>query len=139
MSRPLRVVLDTNVVLSALVFRQGRMQWLRDHWQSGLCTPLCSVFTVQELNRVLAYEKFKLSRGFQLEALALYLPYCETVARTQPAPLVCRDPQDQPFLDLAHSGRADVLITGDADLLALTGQAGFAIETPAAYQQRLPL
>jgi predicted nucleic acid-binding protein len=51
--------------------------------------------------------------------------------------VACRDPSDQPFLDLAHSGRAVVLVTGDRDLLRLSGQTRFGIETPAAYRRRM--
>ncbi|MCI0667406.1 MAG: putative toxin-antitoxin system toxin component, PIN family [Methylococcaceae bacterium] len=49
------------------------------------------------------------------------LPWCETVSITEPPPLVpaCRDPCDQPFLELAVAGNADFLVMGDADLLAL--------------------
>jgi predicted nucleic acid-binding protein len=41
------------------------------------------------------------------------------------------------FLDLAHSGKADVLVSGDSDLLVLAGQTDFIIETPHAYFDRV--
>jgi putative PIN family toxin of toxin-antitoxin system len=46
---------------------------------------------------------------------------------------LCRDPRDDKFLELALAGRADFLLTGDADLLALRQFHGTAILTPAAY------
>jgi predicted nucleic acid-binding protein len=52
-------------------------------------------------------------------------------------PIVCRDLKDQMFLDLAQSGGADILVSGDEDLLVLVGQTGFAIETPEAYRIRV--
>jgi len=52
-------------------------------------------------------------------------------------PQVCRDEKDQPFLDLAQSGRAELLVSGDNDLLALAGQTTFLIETPEAYRLRI--
>ena len=58
--RPPRVVLDTNVVLSALVFRKGTTARLRAAWQGGHCLPLVSAATAQELMRVLSYPKFRL-------------------------------------------------------------------------------
>ncbi|MBK6557146.1 MAG: PIN domain-containing protein, partial [Comamonadaceae bacterium] len=58
MSTPLRVVLDTNVVLSALVFGGGAAGRVRLCWQQGTFVPLASTATVQELVRVLAYPKF---------------------------------------------------------------------------------
>jgi len=48
--------------------------------------------------------------------------------------LSCRDKNDQPFLDLAESGKADLSVTGDRDLLALAGQTRFFIETPARHR-----
>lgn len=56
-----RVVVDTNVVLSALVFGGGATARVRQAWQTGRLLPLASTATVQELMRVLAYPKFKLS------------------------------------------------------------------------------
>jgi putative PIN family toxin of toxin-antitoxin system len=116
-----RTVLDTNVVLSALVFTGGPTARLRHAWQAGLLLPLVSTATAQELIRVLAYPKFGLDAQERQELLADYLPWAEVVAVPEPPPRVpaCRDVHDPPFLHLAAAGRADVLVTGDADLLAL--------------------
>lgn len=89
MSAALRVVLDTNVVLSALVFRGGAAGQVRLAWQQGLLLPLVSSATVQELVRVLAYPKFRLSPAVQDELLADYLPYTEAVRIPQPPPPRC--------------------------------------------------
>ena len=117
----MRVVLDTNVVLSALVFGAGAAGRLRLGWQQGTFVPLASTATVQELVRVLAYPKFRLSPAEQQELLADYLPSVQTVRIPQPPPPVpdCRDPLDLPFMHLAVAGQADVLVSGDGDLLAL--------------------
>jgi putative PIN family toxin of toxin-antitoxin system len=122
MTAPRRVVLDTNVVLSALVFGGGAAGRLRGLWQRGAFVPLASTATAQELVRVLAYPKFGLSAADQDELLADYLPYVTTVHLPQPSPRVpvCRDPLDAPFLHLAVAGKAQMLVSGDKDLLALT-------------------
>lgn len=120
----LRVVIDTNLVLSALVFSQGRLSPLRLAWQGKQCQPLVSTVTATELIRVLAYPKFKLTDADQQELLADYLPYCTSV-RMQPklpATPVCRDKFDMPFLQLAVTGKADFLVSGDQDLLSLAGE-----------------
>lgn len=121
MTSPLRVVLDTNVVLSALVFGGGQAGQLRRAWQAGAFVPLASAVTVQELMRVLAYPKFSLSRAAQDELLADFLPYAQTVRMPQPPPPVpdCRDPLNVPFLQLAVAGQAQRLVSGDKDLLVL--------------------
>lgn len=124
-SKPIpRVVIDTNLVLSALVFAQGRLSPLRHAWQGTHCQPLVSSVTATELIRVLAYPKFKLTAADQQELLADYLPYCTTVRMPAkpPATLACRDQFDLPFLQLAVAGKAAYLVTGDQDLLSLAGR-----------------
>jgi putative PIN family toxin of toxin-antitoxin system len=89
------------------------------------------------LARILAYPKFRLTAIEQLEAMSEYLAYCEEVETVQSCPAICRDPKDQPLLDSAQSGKADFLVTGDEDLLALAGQTEFVIETPEEYRRRV--
>ena len=131
-----RVVFDTNTVLSALLFTYGRLNWLVGHWQTGDCVPLLSRATAAELARILAYSKFRLTAIEQLEALSEYIPYCTEIEVVQSCPVLCRNAKDQPLLDLAQCGKADTLVTGDTDLLALAGQTVFLIETPETYRQR---
>ncbi len=136
---PPRVVLDTNVLLSALLFRSASMTWLRTSWQSERILPLASRDTVSELVRVLAYPKFGLDVSDREDLLADYLPWCETVTIPHPPPPVpeCRDPFDRPFLFLAVAGRADVLVTGDGDLLALAESFPVSILTPTEMKSRI--
>lgn len=121
MSQASRVVLDTNVVLSALVFGGGQAGQLRRAWQQARFVPLASTATVQELVRVLAYPKFRLSALEQEELIADYVPFVQIVHIPHPPPKVpdCRDPKDAPFLHLAVAGKAEVLVSGDLDLLEL--------------------
>ena len=132
-----RVVFDTASVVSALVYSAGRVGWLRQHWREGECVPLISHETAAELMRVLRYSKFKLPPEEVHELLADYLPYCEVVEKVEPCAVKCRDASDQPFLDLAHTAKAEFLVSGDRDLLALAGHAAFAIETPEGYRRRV--
>lgn len=132
-------MLDTNVVLSALVFRGGLSARLRTAWQHGDCEPLVSKATAQELIRVLAYPKFRLSPDEQQQLLADYLPYARSVRIPDPAPGIpaCRDPCDASFLHLAVAGKATALVTGDLDLHALAGRVAFAVLAPAAFLETL--
>lgn len=134
-----RWVLDTNVVLSALMRPGGVSGRLRLAWQSQLFIPLVSRATVAELIRVLAYPKFKLAPEEQHDLLADYLPWAEIFRVPDPPPRTptCRDPQDIPSLQLAFAARADALITGDADLLVLAPLRGLAILAPAQAIERL--
>ncbi|NOT12030.1 MAG: putative toxin-antitoxin system toxin component, PIN family [Methylococcaceae bacterium] len=136
-----RVVIDTNLVLSALVFTQGRLTSLRLAWQNQRIQPLVSKATAAELIRVLNYPKFKLSEDEQQELLADYLPYCFSISIPNPPPAtpVCRDTFDVPFLQLALAGQADFLITGDQDLLCLTESFSRPIWTSEQLLQTLKL
>ncbi|CAC5343224.1 conserved hypothetical protein [Planktothrix rubescens CCAP 1459/22] len=115
-----RVVIDTNLVLSALVFG-GKLSRLRLAWQDNRFIPLTSQVTIAELVRVLTYPKFKLTNSEQEDLLSDYLPFCDTVLIPDTLPVVpeCRDPFDIAFLLLAVVGEADYLVTGDNDLLCL--------------------
>ncbi len=132
-----RVVFDTNAVISALAFTGGSLAWLRLHWREGGCVPLVSHATISELIRILAFSKFRLSAERSLELQSDYLPYCRNIDSEEQCPVVCRDAKDQMFLDLAHCGQAELLVTGDDDLLALSGQTSLIIESPGAYRHRV--
>lgn len=117
----MRAVLDTNVVLSALVFGGGLAGRLRKAWQNSDVLPLVNTDTAQELMRVLAYPKFRLSPQEQTQLLADYLPYAQVITMPETPPVVpeCRDPYDLMFMRLARVGQADALVSGDKDLLTL--------------------
>lgn len=133
------------MVLSALLFR-GRVSALRPLWQSGRIVPLVSTATAGELLRALAYPKFRLNRAEQGALASEYLPQA-TLVRPEDHPNalehvpICRDPDDQAFLDLAQAGAAAFLVTGDRDLLDLDDplfrHLGFAIVSPARFLEEL--
>lgn len=117
----IRVVLDTNCIISALLFSRKNLLWLRHAWQTGLITPVICKVTASELIAVLNYPKFKLTKEEQHTLLAEILPHTETVNTfIKPAHLpVIRDEKDQVFLDFAVACNADALVSGDQDLLAI--------------------
>lgn len=137
MSAAPRVVLDTNVVLSALVFAGGTLARVRHAWHEKRFEPLASAATADELARAIAYPRFKLTSLEQQELLADYLPYCTVVGMPAKLPKVpqCRDPDDVPFLHLAVAGDADYLVTGDKDLLAIAARFACPIIPPEAFLQ----
>jgi len=136
-----RVVLDTNCLVSALIFSRGRFAWLRQAWQAKRFTALASHDTVSELLRVLAYPKFKLTRPEQEALLAEFLPYVETVKiDTTPQGLPdIRDADDIIFLVLAATGGADALVSGDGDVQAVKAQFHIPILTVAEFADWLPV
>lgn len=131
----MRVVFDTNVVVSALLFENGRLSWLRSHWRRNDVVALVSRATVDELIRVLTYPKLGLDKAEIEVLLADYLPYTEPVELSpQSQSPRCRDENDQMFVDLAIDGRAAVLVTWDRALLEM--DFGIEIEDAAAYRKR---
>lgn len=132
----MRVVFDTNVVVSALVFGR-RLAWLRQAWASRQVVPLLCRPTADELLRVLTYPKFHLSSAERQLLLADYLPYAEVITLPDPPPslpVACRDRNDVLFLQLALAARADALVSGDADLTVL--REGIPIRVISAAELR---
>ena len=135
----LRVVFNTNTVVSALLFSKGRLAWLRTVWRQGTIVPLISKATTEEIIRLLSYPKFHLDATDQEELLGDFLPFAEViepVLLTGEVP-VCRDKHDRIFLELAAAGEADALVTGDEDLLVLAEQSPIPIMTPADFHRRI--
>lgn len=113
-----RVVLDTNVVVSALLFR-GATSALYASWKRRALTLIVSDRTLAELARVLAYPKFRLAPNTVTSLVANeVLPFSERVVPRREPP-TCRDPSDDEYLWSARDARAEMLVTGDPDLLAL--------------------
>jgi putative PIN family toxin of toxin-antitoxin system len=131
-------VLDTNVLVSALLFRSGRLSWLRQAWQTMALRPVMAKPTTEELLRVLAYPKFRLTSAEVEALLEELLPWVEVFAAPIPSVVkrwTVRDPKDQIFLDLALGAGVDLLVTGDADLLVLSDQVeGLQICQPACLK-----
>ena len=137
-ARSRRVVLDTNVALSALVFREGRLAWLREAWEAGRIVPLVSADTLAELVRVLAYPKLGLTEEEAKNVLAHYMERAEAVGKVgMPRIPQCRDPDDRIFLRLAYAARAQALVAGDQDLLAVAGKSRIPILAPQALKTEM--
>ena len=116
----IKVVLDTNVLISALLFG-GTPGKLVSLWKSKRIIPLLSKEILDEYLRVLAYPKFKLTKDEILFIITQeILPWFEVVEITQKgARYVPEDPEDDKFIHCAVYGKADFLISGDQHLLSL--------------------
>jgi putative PIN family toxin of toxin-antitoxin system len=135
MTNDLRVVFDTSVVVSAVLLPRSvpRQAFDMAAMRGRL---LLSAATVSELDEVFRRPKFNkhVPEALRMEFLAALASRAELVAVT--AILTdCRDPKDNKFLELAVSGRATHLVSGDADLLTLHPFRGVTIVTPQAFLQ----
>ena len=129
----MRVVVDTNVVVSALLFGAsvpGRA-FVRVLDRG---TVLASRSFVRELDDVLRRAKFDhyLSREDRDRFLEALIRESELVDISETVK-ACRDPEDDRILELAVNGHADFLVTGDADLLAMNPFRGTRIVTPVDF------
>jgi uncharacterized protein len=131
-----RVVFDTNVVISGLLSKTStpaqalELAILRDEI-------VATTATLGELMTKLLSPKFDryVSRE-RRDALLLRLAPLVEVVEVVHLVRASRDPKDDKFLEAAVNGRADVLVTGDRDLLDLHPFRGIAILTPADYLAR---
>lgn len=132
---PLRVVLDTNCVVSALMFPRGRTGRLCCLWMQEAVKPVVCRETALELFRVLSYPKFKLDADEIEWLLSEYLPFTETFSGSRPEGFAVpglRDSDDGAFVWLASASGASLLVSGDRHLLELRGQfSEFRIVSPA--------
>ena len=128
--KTLRVVLDTNVLVSALILK-GRLSGLVEFWRSGRITPVLSRETFDEFRSVLEYSKFSLSKS-EIQGILQQeiLPFFEVVERVDPVAGVCRDPDDDKFLACAVSAKVAFLVSGDKDLCSLRKFGPVRILTP---------
>lgn len=131
-----RVVLDTNVLISGLLSTTSTpARAVERAVATGQL--LVSADTLRELIATLLSPKFdryvpRERRDALLFRLAPLFEIVDVVQRLQ----VCRDPHDDQFLEAAVNGRADVIVSGDGDLLGLNPFRGIAILTPAGYLNR---
>lgn len=133
----IRAVLDTNVVVSALLF-SGPPSRLISAWQSGRLRLVVSAPILDEYIRVLAYPKFKLTnteiRGLLEEEL---IPFMETVTAVPTNIPDLRDPDDAKFITCAVAAGVRWLVSGDDDLLSLHYVESVDILSVTAFLQQL--
>ena len=133
MRSPLRIVIDTNVLVSRLLLpRSIPAQAVRKARREGRV--LLSEATMDELAQVLS--RSKLDRYVSIEDRKQFLR--ELGRRSELVPIIypvreCRDPKDDKFLEVALNGRGDLIITGDADLLAMNPWRGIGVLSPSSY------
>jgi putative PIN family toxin of toxin-antitoxin system len=130
-----RLVLDTNVVLSGLLFPGSIPSRVLQEVQGSAI--LASKATRQELTEVVERTRFDryVQREVRRHLAAQFLRATVTIEVSSPI-RACRDLKDDKFLEVAVHGLADAIITGDRDLLELNPFHGIAILTPAEYLER---
>jgi putative PIN family toxin of toxin-antitoxin system len=128
----MRIVVDTNVFVSAAL-RQGSLPALSLFLIERRCTLLRSAATEEELFEVIDRPRFARLVAPDFRAwLADLFVRGESVTISERV-TECRDPKDNKFLELAVNGRADLILSGDNDLLVLGDFRGIPIVQPGAF------
>src|ERR1700751_1986389 len=128
-----RVVLDTNVLISAVLSPLGK-PFACLSWVLNNATLIVSRELLDELETRLSRPKFNKYVDHPIRrALVADLGLSAVQVELSGAVNVCRDPDDNTLLEIAIAGRADCLVAGDQDLLVLDPFQGIPILTPAGF------
>ena len=137
----MRLVLDTNVLVSGLLYPGGPPSRLVKAWRAGAFDLVISDFVIDELTRIWAHLASRLNAspndladfidtiGVRAELLRI-----DAAMLAQASTAGLRDPDDLPVLALLIGSGADYLVTGDKDLLALAD--AYPILAPADFVDR---
>jgi len=123
------LVLDTNIIVSAVLSKRGKARQTLDKAQD-IGTILMSTSVLLEVEEVLFRPKFdkyvtQMERQFFLSSFIKTVKFVEIKEVIK----ICRDPKDDKILALAFSGKADYIVTGDQDLIVLKLFEGVKIIT----------
>lgn len=134
----MRVVLDTNVLLSALISQSGPPDAIYNAWRAARFELVTSMVQLDEVRRVSRYPRLKailpahrvgaMVNNMQRAIVLEHLP-------SPPQGVEINDPNDAFLVTMALAGEADYLVTGDrrAGLLQLGSAGRTRIVTPAAF------
>lgn len=128
----MRVVADTNVLVSALIFPGGAPESVYRLALEGRIELVTSRPLLAELGRVLT-AKFGWDAERTEEAVAEVIRLAELVEPRQPVAEIEADPADDRVLEAAEEGHANAIVSGDRHLLALGSWRGIRIESPASF------
>lgn len=135
----MRVIIDTNVLVSALLYERSLPYQLVTLWRQGRFTLLISAEQFDELRRVTHYPKIRVRLTPALAGRLINdLKSVADMVTNLPDVTVCRDPWDNYLLATIEAGNADILITGDkADLLSLDRHGGASIMTVRQFLEMI--
>ena len=128
----MKVVLDTNVLISGAFFT-GAPSQIVDSCVDGRCHMIASTDIINEYQRVGDLFSNKHPNTDFTGFLSLLVANAFIVEPRALGKTVCRDPDDDKFIECAIAGKAQVIISGDKDLLAVSSYAGIPIVRPRKF------
>jgi uncharacterized protein len=137
----MRVVLDANVIVSAVINPQGAPAQVFDAWRAERFQLLLSQAILEEVGRALRYPKVAVYHGWTEERLRTWLEDLAHLALMTPGTLsiavIQDDPSDNRYLECAVEGEAEYLVSGDRVLIAMGTFQGIQILSPHAFLEIL--
>lgn len=131
----LRLVLDANVLVSALISDRGSPAILLSYWQAEKIEVAYSAEIFNELERVLHYDKLRKYYHLPEDEVQRFLHFFKShailVAPLKTLSIIEHDPTDNRYLECALAGHAPYLVSGDKQLLDLQTYRDIQILTPA--------
>ena len=139
----MRVVLDVNVIVSAIISSGGSPGRVLEFWRQDKFDLVVSSAILEELERVIHYpkiqQKYRLSENYVKRILGLISSQSITVTPNQIITAIEKDPADNRYLECALAGNAAYIVTGDSHLLELKDFQGIVILPPAGFVALLEL
>ena len=136
----MRVVLDTNVIISRFLTPHGRVARIADLWEQGVLEVITSEAILREYARVLRYpyqrSKHQFTDAELAEIDAAFEEFTEIVSPTETPAVIIEDPDDDHILAAADTARVECIVTGDKHLLRLDSYKGILILSPADFLAR---
>jgi uncharacterized protein len=136
----MRAVVDSNVVVSALIRPAGTEGVLWQRACEGAFTIVFSIDLVEEITSALMHPKIRAKYGTHpkdIESIAGLFTLHGEIVKPEERIILCRDPDDDFILEIAVTGQADYIVSGDKDLLTLKKIQKTKIVKPAAFLSRL--
>ena len=133
----MRVVLDANVVISALITPQGAMAQVLDFWKQGVYELVLSPAILDEIARVAHYpriqQRYRLDDAGIDDFVRLLGEEATLIEPTVRVQAVAEDPDDDRYVECALASGADLIVTGDAHLLKLGDFQGVRMTKPGDF------
>ena len=128
----MRVVFDTNIIISGLLF-PGKQRHLLNYVIDHTLELIISHPIIEEINDVINRDKFKVHRELSIITVAEIIELAKLVYPTMKLNIVENDPDDNAILECAVEGGAQYIITGDSDLLIIKEYAGITIIDSSSF------
>lgn len=133
----MRVVIDTNVIISRFLSPSGSPARVLALWEDGRFEAVVSEPILAEYDRVLAYPKIAVRLGLTSDEIAQtvadFRAFAVVIEPADQVTVIADDPSDNMFLEAAIAGSCDYVVSGDPHLLRVGEYRGIPVLTPAAF------